>query len=139
MTFDLNTLALSTEAEALHLTHPVTELPLYAPVAKGEDPESKPVRILLHGTASKQYRKAVDAMLKRNAKRGRREATPDESREASVDFLVALSVSTENLSLDGEEINSPEMFKKLYSDDRFSWVKAQADSFLSATESFLQA
>jgi hypothetical protein len=137
MTFELNSLALSEEA-TVQLRHPVTEVPLFAPVKKGEDPESKPVQITVKGSASQAYRRAVDAMMKKAAKRGKREATPDEIREQSVDFLVALSVKIDNMTLDGEEVASAEVFRKLYSDPRYDWIKEQVNAAVGDTGAFLK-
>lgn len=137
MTFDISTLALSDEA-TVQLRHPVTDVPLFAPVKKGEDPESKPVQITVKGSASQAYRRAVDAMMKKAAKRGKREATPDEIREQSVDFLVALSVKIDNMTFDGEEVASAEAFRKLYSDPRFDWIKEQVNAAVGDTGAFLK-
>jgi hypothetical protein len=132
MSFELNQLALEDQA-ALHLTHPATDMPLYA-----DKEETKPVQIILKGQASQTYARAVDAMMKAAAKRGKREATPAEAREQSVNFLVALSVTAENLTLDGEPVDSQEAFRKLYSDERFGWIKTQVNEFLGKTEAFLK-
>ena len=129
--FDLESLALQEEAE-LHLINPRDSQPIYADKA-----ETKPVKIKLYGTASDAYRKAVDKMMAKNAKRGKREATPAEAREQSVDFLAALSISTENLNMNGAPIDTVEGFKELYSNSKFSWVREQVDAFLGNTESFL--
>jgi hypothetical protein len=138
MTFELNTLAIADEG-VLHLTHPVTGVPLYAPVKKGEDAESKPVQIVLKSTASQSYRRAVDAMMKKAAKRGKREATPEEMREQSVEFLVALSVRADNLTLNGETLDNAEAFRKLYSNDSFGWIKEQVNTFVGSVDGFLSA
>lgn len=138
MTFELSTLALSDEA-TVQLRHPVTDVPLFAPVGKGEDPESKPVQVTVKGSASAAYRKAVDSMMKKAAKRGKREATPEEIREQSVEFLVALSVKIENLTLEGEEVASAEAFRNLYSDARYEWIKSQINEAVGSTEVFLKA
>lgn len=137
MTFELNSLALSEET-TVQLLHPVTEMPLFAPVDKGEDPESKPVQITVKGEASKAYQKAVDAMMKKAAKRGKRDATPDEIREQSVEFLVALSVKIDNMTLDGEAVDNPDVFRKLYSDARYNWLKEQANSAINGIDHFLK-
>ncbi len=138
MSFDLNTLSLSTDAQPLQLVNPKSQAPIFVPKADGSDDETKPVTISLYGTASRQYRKAVDAMMKKNNRRGNKQATPDEMRESSVDFLVALAAGSENLSLDGEDVVGPEAFRKLFADDRYSWVKEQCDAFLGNTETFIQ-
>jgi hypothetical protein len=137
MTFEISSLALSEET-TVQLTHPVTDMPLFAPVGKGEDPESKPVQVTVKGEASQAYRKAVDAMMKKNAKRGKREATPDEMREQSVEFLTALSVKIDNMTLDGEPVDTPDAFRKLYSDPRYDWLKTQINTAIGDTASFLK-
>lgn len=137
MTFELNSLALSDET-TVQLVHPVTEVPLFAPVGKNEDSESKPVQVTVKGTASQAYRRAVDAMMKKAAKRGKREATPEEIREQSVDFLVALSVKIDNLTLDGAAVDNADAFRKLYSDARFDWVKDQVNAAISDVQGFLK-
>lgn len=138
MTFELNTLALSDEA-TVQLRHPVTDSPIFAPVEKGEDPESKPVQVTVKGTASAAYRKAVDIMMKKAAKRGKREATPEELREQSVEFLTALSVKIDNLTLDGEPVDNPDAFRKLYSDARYEWIRSQINEAVGDTSAFLSA
>jgi hypothetical protein len=137
MTFELKKLALEEEATA-QLRDPGNDMPLFAPVAAGEDPESKPVTITMRGTASAAHRRAVDAMMKKAAKRGKRDASPEEIREQSVDFLVALSVKIDNMTLDGEPVNTPEMFRKIYSDPHLDWIKDQANELVGDTEAFLK-
>lgn len=137
MSFELNILALEDQA-SLHLLHPSTEMPLYAKDKKGADDEAKPVEIVLKSSASQAYAKAVDAMMKKSAKRGNRAATPQESREQNVDFLVALSVEANNLTLDGEPVNNPDVFRKLYSDSRYDWIKTQINEFLAGNQNFLK-
>lgn len=138
MSFELNSLAFSEET-TLHLEHPVTNAPLFAPVKKGEDTESKPVQIVLKGSASQAYARAVDAMLKQKQQKARnRDLTPKEAREQNVEFLVALSVTANNLTLDGEAIDNADTFRKLYSDSRYDWIKEQVNQTLSSPESFLR-
>lgn len=137
MSFELNQLALSDET-TLHLEHPATNVPLYAPVKKGEDVESKPVEIVLRGSASVAYARAVDNMMKQSAKRGNRAATPKEARDQNTEFLVALSVTAKNLTLDGEALDSPEAFRKLYSDARYDWIKEQVNKVLASPDAFLK-
>lgn len=138
MTFELNSLALNDQA-VVQLRHPITDVPLFAPVGKGEDPESKPVQITVFGSASQAYRRAVDNMMKKAAKRGKREATPEEMREQSVEFLTALSVKIDNMVVDGEEVASPEAFRKFYADPRFEWCRTQINEAIGDTASFLKA
>lgn len=137
MSFELNTLALE-EQTTLHLLHPATQMPLYAKDKKGAEDESKPVEIVLKGSASQAYARAVDAMMKKSAKRGNRAATPAEAREQNTEFLVALSVVANNLTLDGENVDNPDVFRKLYSDSRYDWIKEQINNTINSTESFLK-
>lgn len=139
MSFELSTLALTEEA-TLHLEHPATGALLYAPVKKGEDAESKPVRIIVRGSASQAYAKAVDSMVKHKKKIApNRDLTPDESRTQNVEFLVALSVTAENLTLDGEAVDNKDTFRKLYSDSRYDWIKEQLNTLLASPEHFLKS
>ncbi len=132
MTFELNQLALEEQA-ALHLTHPATGYALYA-----DKKEEKPVEIVLKGQASQSYRKAIDLMLKNDAKRGGKKATPEQARAEGIEFLVAVSVEIKNLVLDGQPVDNAEAFRKLYSDDRYGWMKTQINDFLQANDSFLK-
>lgn len=125
MTFELNSLALEEQA-ALHLTHPATGYPLYA-----DAKETKPVEIVLKGQASSAYRKAIDLMLKNDAKRGGKKATPEQARAEGIEFLVAISVEIKNLVLDGQPVADADAFRKLYGDERYGWVKTQINAFLS--------
>jgi hypothetical protein len=137
MTFELNSLAL-TEETVVQLEHPATGELLFAPVEKGEDPESKPVQVTVKGEASREYQKAVDAMMKKINKRGKREATPDELREQNADFLTALSVRVDNMTLNGEPVDNPEAFRKLYLDPHYDWVKVQVNKAVQSVEHFLK-
>lgn len=138
MSFELNSLAFSEET-VLHLEHPVTGAPLYAPVKKGEDAESKPVQVTLKGSASQAYMRAVDQMQKnKNRIAKNRELTTEEQRKQNVEFLTALSVAFENLTLDGEPVDSPDAFRKLYSDARYDWIKEQVNNILMKPDAFLK-
>ncbi len=131
MTFDLNSLALTEEA-TFQLTHPATGAPLFA-----DKKEEKPVEIVLRGQASQAYRRAVDQLQKNRNKRGGKDATPAQAREESIEFLTTLSVEIRNLHLDGAPVADADAFRKLYSDERFSWIKLQVNDFLGDVGSFL--
>lgn len=137
ISFDFNELALDDTAE-LHLEHPKTAMPLYAPVAKGEPEDSKPVLVTLHGPASDKYRKAMDLQNKRANKRGKREPTPQESREDNVEFLTAISVSIANITFDGETVDNADAFRKLYSNPKWEWVAKQIGKFVFEDGNFLK-
>lgn len=135
--FDFNMLALEETAD-LHLDHPKDDgTKLYAPVAKGEPEDSRPVTLTVYGPASNQFRKAMDLMHKKNAKRGNRQPTPDESREQSVEFLTTISVKFSNIKFDGEVVDNAEAFRKLYGNPKWEWVTKQVTQFAFADSNFL--
>lgn len=131
--FDINALALK-DTFNLHLVHPTTGDKLYASAD-----ESKPVEIVLYGTSSKQYRSAVSAMQNRQLRRQAKKEKPSAEifREEGVNLLVACGAGANNLAVDGEPVGTPETFRKLFSDPRFSWVKDQADEALGEVGNFL--
>lgn len=138
MSFELNQLAFTEEA-TLHLEHPSTNAPLYAPVKKGEDAESKPVQIVLKGSASSTYSRALDTMIKaKNKIEKTRQLTLKESRDMNTEFLATISVVANNLTLDGEAVDNTDAFRKLYADSRFDWIKTQVNEFLGSVDAFLK-
>lgn len=137
MSFELNSLAFSEET-VLHLEHPATGAPLFAKDKKGADDESKPVQIVLKGSASPAYARAVDVMMKQKSKIKNREMTLKEARDQNIEFLTALSVTAHNLTLDGEALDNPEAFRKLYSNSSYDWIKEQVNATLQSAEAFLK-
>lgn len=131
--FNLSTLALK-DSVTLHLRHPATEELLYA-----DAEQTKPVEIVLHGPASKPYRTAINAMQNRQLKRKGKQATAEGMREEGVELLVACSQRANNLGIDGEPLDNPEAFRKLYSKDEYSWVKTQVDEALGDVGNFIKA
>lgn len=127
--FSIDTLALSETTDML-LKHPVTGEVL------GED-EGKPVTFTLYGSASREYRKAVDTLVKAANKRGKKEATPAEKRQESVDFLVSLTVKAENILYNGAPLDNPTALADFYADEKFNWVREQINEAIGSVESFL--
>lgn len=133
MAFDLTSvsgLALKDTA-VLHLKHPVTDELLF-------DGDKKEVTVTLYGQASKQYRNAITAMQNRELRRKAKKdvATAEQIQDEATSLLVACSADS-TLQLDGEAVNDKDMFKKLYTDSRFAWVREQVDAFLGETSRFL--
>lgn len=128
--FKIEQLSLVETAE-MTLKHPTDGYVL------GED-EGTPVTFTLHGTASRQHRKAIDVLVRKKKQRGNREATLEEARKESIDFLVALSVSVANMEYKGQAINTPEAFADLYSDESLSWVRNQVSDFVGSVDGFLK-
>ncbi len=136
MSFDiLNAANLTIEETAeMVLVHPVTGLEMYA-----DNDETKPIKFTLIGTSNPKHRKAVEALMRAKNKRGKREPTVEESREDSINFLVALSVKVDNMDYGGRPITSPEVFKELYSNEKLSWVRDQVSNFLAVSDNFIKA
>ena len=136
MTFDiLNVSGITLEETAeMTLVHPVTGVEFADP-----KDETKVVKFILIGQSNPKHKKALDALMKARAKRGKREPTMEESRQDSINFLVALSVKVENMKYGDQAIDSPEVFKELYSNEKLAWIRDQVSVFLSASENFIQA
>lgn len=134
--FDISTLALAPDY-TLHLRHPVSGDKLYA-----DKEETKPVEVLLFGTASKQYRNAVSAMQTRQLRRNAKKEKPSAEvmNDEAVDLLVACTSGVNNLAVDasGKVPTTAEDFRKLYADPKFSWLRAQVDEALGEVSNFLK-
>lgn len=132
--FDISTLALKADHE-LHLKHPLTDAKLYA-----DDDETKPVVIMLYGSASKQYRKHVMDMQTRQLRRQAKKEKPSAEvySEESTELLVACSAGSKNLSNDGKPVSTAEDFRKLYSDPSLSWIRQQVDEAIADVGNFLK-
>lgn len=131
MALDLNTLALK-ETTELQITHPVTDELLFA-----DEEKTQPVMAHLFGTASKQYRNKMNSIMNRRLKRGDKKVTAEVQKEEGTELLVACSDHIDNLTYNGQPIDNPEVFKALYDDPKFSWLRAQVDSLIGDASSFL--
>ncbi len=127
--FDLNTLELSDQAFDLRLTHPSNGLPL------GTDAE--PVVISIYGTASDVYRDAVSALQLKQIKRGKKQATPAETKADTVALIVACTAGCKNLKVDGKVPSSAADFTSMYNNLKFSWVLEQVAGGLTDPANFL--
>jgi len=132
MLFNLSDLALEESAE-VQLKHPATKEPLFADKEK-----TQIVGIELEGTASAAYREAIGTWQKRYLARKGKPASIEESKQESIDLLVAVSVRGINFQYNGKEITTPEDFSELYQDPKFSWVKDQVDEALGDVSNFLK-
>lgn len=136
--FDFNDLALEPQAE-LHLLHPKTDMPLYAPVAAGEDEESKPVKLSMYGPASDQFRKAMGFLKTQENKRGGKPPrNEEEAREENTKFLTMISIEITNIKFDGAVVDNSAEFTKLYGNKKWSWVAKQAIEFAFKDSNFLK-
>ena len=133
MALDLNALALK-ETTEYQLRHPVTDELLFADEAK-----TQPVIAHLYGQASKQHRTKLNALVNRDMKRDKRKATAETRSEEGVEMLVACSDRIENLTYKDQAVDNPAVFKALYEDAKFSWLRGQIDNAIGSVENFLAA
>lgn len=133
MALDLSSLALK-ETSELSLTHPVSGETLFADEAK-----TQPVVAHIYGTASKQHRNKINALMNRSLKRDKKKATAEVQREEGIELLVACTDRIENLTYQGQPIDNPTVLKSLYEDPKFSWLREQIDSAIGDVNSFLAA
>lgn len=135
MAFELNTYA-AKETFTLHLRNPDPDVdaPLWA-----DDEETKPVTIDIYGKSSKFYRNSIAKMQNAQFSRGKQKLTAEQLRADGTALLVACSDKTSNLTLNGEEVNTPEAFTKLYNDPKLEWVRTQVDQAIeNASNYFLK-
>lgn len=132
--FELTDLAVKDTME-LHLRHPATSELLYA-----DEEKTKPVSITLHGKSSKPYRTVVTAMQNRNLRRKQKgeKASAEQMLEEGLEMLVSISADSDNLSVDGKPVKTPEQFRKLYSTPKLFWVKEQVDEAVVDVSNFLE-
>ncbi len=129
--FDLSALAIQ-ESTVVHLTHPATDEKLYADEAR-----TQPVTVTVASTSSRAYRQAVNAMNNRTLKRGNKKPSAETQKEEGIELLTACCISSENLVLNGESVDSSADFRALLSNDSYSWIKAQIDEALGNVELFI--
>jgi len=130
----LSTTSRSEQGAFLHLNHPATGLPLF------NDGEA-PVGLVLRGMDSaivlaksrETTQKRIDGALAV----GRRVRVDAAGVEAdAVALLVVATKEVRGLTVAGVPVgNTPADFKKLYND--FTWVREQADAFISDRANFL--
>lgn len=139
MSYDImNDQALDTTV--LHLSHPITGL-MYAKDENGNDDESKPVEITLYGRSSKTHRQWLAlALRKQEANKHKKEKpkSPEEMLEENAEFFATMTASITNMNMGGEEVNSKEMYKKLYGNAKLDWITLQASEKIGSVDSFLQ-
>jgi hypothetical protein len=132
--FELSSLKLS-PTSALHLRHPVTDVPLYA----DEDKKAKPVIANLYGKASKQYREALHNLQNKRLTQKSRKETAENLESDNVEFLTACTKSIDNLTVEGKAVDTVEVIRQLFSEAGYSWVKEQIDEHLGQNASFLKS
>lgn len=116
----------------VHLTDPITDEKLY-------DEDNAPVGIEIYGKASSQYRSALAALSRKQLARKGKAQSFETNVEDNVDILVAISKAAVNFDYEGEAINSPLVFKRLYSDATLFWIKDQIQNALEDNSAFTKA
>jgi hypothetical protein len=130
MAFDLNSLA-QKDSFTLQLKHPVSDELLFA-----DDEKTLPVEIVLFGTSSKQFRNASIANQNAYIKRGKKPLTAEGMQASRIDLLVACSDKGNNIEYHGRALEG-EVFRSLYSDPSFEWLKDQVDAAIGDVANFL--
>lgn len=118
------------------LCDPDTGAELFDPSLGEEDGK---VVFTLVSTANPKHQRAVDKLTKARNKFGKRDPTPEETREMSMQFIADLSVSVENMEWNGQKIDNAEVFKEMYSDKEYSWIGEQVTAFLGTSTNFIKA
>lgn len=137
MAFNINKLALDTTTE-LHLRNPATDELLYDSKANGENDLEKPVKLVLYGTSSKQYKQAIHAMQNKRLKANKSKPMSAEMLEdESVDLLVKCSIRGINIEHNSEPLDNAEAFRSLYADSSLNWIRTQVDEVITDAASFL--
>lgn len=131
MTFNINKKSIA-ESTRLHLEDPETGLKMFA-----DDEKTKPLEISLYGKASKQYRQALSDLSRKVVARKNKVQSFETSIDDNVEILVAISIAAHNFSDDDNEINTPEAFRKLYSNPCLYWIKDQVQAALESDAAFL--
>jgi hypothetical protein len=134
--FDVKALAIK-ESTVLHLKNPFTDELLFVN-DKGElDAKGKnPVTVTLASTGSREYRLAVNAMINRGIKRGKKQLNAEEQKAEGIELLVACCLDSENLSYDGEPVKTDAQFRAMLADDTVSFIKSQIDEALGDVTNF---
>lgn len=108
--------------------------PIYADEAK-----EKPVTIRVYGPGTKQFA-AAEARNQRKmteafgTRRGRKDLDQASLR---VDFLVAITIGSENLEYDGKE--GEELYRGIYSDPELRFIPDQVYEFVNETGNFTKS
>lgn len=132
----LDTRAASDAGAALHLRHPVTDLPLY-------DEETKePVTITLLGRDSAEWRQAEKAQAARRIERlqrtGRSVSTAEEQEAEAVEMYALATKTWQHIVVRGEKWEpSRAAARRLYSEPGLRWIREQVDAFIYARAHFL--
>lgn len=116
----------------LQLRDPGTDELLWA-----DEAETEPVTVTVYGSASKQYRNAMNALMRKNTERKGKAPAPSVQQAEGIEFLVACSETTDNLEVDGIEVKSIADFTKLYTRPDLNWIKKQVDAAISDDSNFL--
>ncbi len=132
MSFNINSRKVA-EVTRLHLVDFETGEKMYADEAKTEKLE-----IEVYGKASVQYKNALGALSRKNLVRRGKPQSFETNVEDNTEILVAISKAAHNFDDDGQAIDNPAAFRKLYSNPNLFWIKDQVQEVLEDTAAFLQ-
>jgi len=124
---DIRKLAL-VDTATLHILGPNDE-PIYA-----DDKMEKPVRITVYGPGSKQFAAAEARNNRRITEMMGKRGKKVDYAELRVDFLVAITASSENLEYD--KLQGEALYRAVYSDTSLRFIADQVDAFVRDTANF---
>lgn len=136
MTFDLTKLDTRAKSEAgvdMKIFHPSTLAPIM-------NDEGKPITITLKGRNSAAYKTAFRTVQERGRERQARgvRANEEEIRADEIEFLSAVTVGWTFTELDGQPFPfNQDNSRRLWSDERFTWILEQATRFAANDGNFL--
>jgi hypothetical protein len=129
------------DSSVMQLRDPSTDDLMFADGVDGKPDETKPMTILVGSKASKAYQAAYakyQDKIMQAVKKGRNSTRDSNTNKADTIALVAAVCSNaQNVNVGDNPLQTPEDFKKLFSDDRFYWVKEQVEEELNNTGSFI--
>lgn len=133
MAIKISARALATNAVEFQLTDPAS--------VDGDlwfTDEGKPVMAAIYGSASEQFRKAALALEAKQAARGKRKATVEETRADNIELWVACtSHFTELVNDKGEPLNTPERIREVFSDSSYQWLVSQVAENITKQANFI--
>jgi hypothetical protein len=126
-----NTNKVFEETATLILKDPETEMDL--------EVDGKPVSITVYGQSSQKYQKLMDVLATKERAGNNKNKSLEVRKKESIDLLVQLSVSTENMEDgSGTPITTAQQFRELYSEESVSWIRDQVTAFVFNSSNFLK-
>jgi hypothetical protein len=126
-----------TPTSPLHLRDAADEL-MYALDADGKPDTSKPMRAVLFGPGSKQFKaaqaKSSNQMIQRLKKKGKTDRSAEDQLRENTDFLVACTKSLENVEFDA--LSGEALFEAVYTTPEVGFIPEQINKHINDWANF---